>query len=201
MALPYCAVDDDTAADAGAQSGQHHTLAACAAAAPVLAQGGHVGVVAGLDRQAGQLAQGLMEVEHAPAQVDAAVDDAVVGDGTGHADADADDVLLADAVAFQAVIQGLCDIREDVLAVFDRAGRDLPMLQKVAHVGEEAELDGGAAHVCAESVFHRFHLFFPRLGPALCISDFIINHPKKKCYFFLKVILSFCAFCGNIRIG
>ena len=81
--------DDDPAADTGAQRDHDHIFKALAASAPLLAQSRHIGIVPDKDpgpvQEAGQL---LADVDHAPAQVDTAVDDTFPEDRTGHADTD-----------------------------------------------------------------------------------------------------------------
>lgn len=103
-------VHDEAAADTRTQRHHDHVLKAFAAALPGLAQSGHVGVVAGLHRQTRALAQFFMDIEPAPAQIHAAVDHALGGDGAGNADADAQHVLLVDAVGVQPLEAGFGNV-------------------------------------------------------------------------------------------
>lgn len=64
----------------------------------------------GLHRQTRALAQFFMDIEPAPAQIHAAVDHALGGDGAGNADADAQHVLLVDAVGVQPLEAGFGNV-------------------------------------------------------------------------------------------
>ena len=152
------AVPDEAAADAGAERHHQHGLAALAAAVVILAQGGDVRVVAGLDPQMGQRAQGLVEIEDAPVQVDAAVDVAEIVHRAGHADAHAQHVGLVHVVRGQTVLDRRRDVRQDRgTAVLD-AGRDLPFFDQASVFGKEAQLDGRAADVHSKRVFHEIQV-------------------------------------------
>ena len=66
-AVKKLAVHNNTAAYAGAKGNENHVFTAHAAAHPEFAQGGHVGVVACLNRQAGQAGEYVLNIEDAPA--------------------------------------------------------------------------------------------------------------------------------------
>ncbi len=145
----------DAAADAGAQGNEHHILRALAAALPVFAKGGHIGVVAGLHREARQAAEGLGDVEYPPAQVDTAVDHALGADGTGDADAQAQDGTGVDLVVRYVAADGRGDVGKNLGAAAGRHRGDFPLAQHFAGLVKIGDLDGGAAQVDAESVFHK----------------------------------------------
>ena len=128
--------------------------AAFSAAVVVLAQGRHVGVVACLVRQTGESAQGFVEVEHAPVQIDAAVHVPVVVHRAGDADPEADHVFFGQTATGQGFVNGPGDVGENGRAPALRPGGDLPFFQEAAFPGKQTELDRGAAHVHTECTFH-----------------------------------------------
>ena len=94
------AAQNNTAADAGTQSYQHHGLIALTAALPAFAQSSHSCVVTGHNSHIQQRLQSVLHAEMTPAQVITAGYDALVIDGTGNADTNAQDVLPADVIFF-----------------------------------------------------------------------------------------------------
>ena len=80
-AVKEIAFHHDAAAHAGAKGDKDHVVAALTAALPEFTQGGHVGVVARLHREACEGGQGVGDIEHTPAQVDAFVDNTLGIDG------------------------------------------------------------------------------------------------------------------------
>ena len=159
-AVEELAIDDDAAADAGAQGCEDHVLGALAAALPEFAQSGNVGVVTGLDGEAHQLGQSLGDVENAPAQVNTLVDHALAVDGTGHADAHADDGGLVNVLLVDELQDGGCDIGQDALAVVGHDGGDLPLVEHGAVFVKVGDLYSGAAQIHTEAVSH--FLFPPK---------------------------------------
>ena len=162
-------VDDDAAADTGAQGDKDGTAAAHAAALPEFAQGGAIGVVAGLDAQAGQTAQSLMEVENAPVEIDAAVDQAVVADRPRHTDAYASDVVFPNVPCVQNVLDRRSNVRQDCLTAVFRAAGDLLPLQKHARFVKQAQFYRCSSHIRAKAVFHIPFLLFCFPLYTLCI--------------------------------
>ena len=152
--VDHLAVNDDAAANTGAQSHEHNVLTATAAAHPAFTQSGHGGIVAGNHPEAGEAAQGLMDVEHAPTQVDALVHHAVVIHRTRHTDADAQNILVGDLVFVQVLHNGGGDVRQDQLAAVCGDRGDLPLVKHGAVFFKVSDLDGGAAQIHTKAVFH-----------------------------------------------
>ena len=153
-AVEELAFNDDAAADTGAQSGKDHVVAALAAALPEFAQSGNVCVVTGLYGETGELGQLLGDVEHTPAQVNALVHNALCVDGAGNADAQTQNVLGINAAAVDVMLHGSGDIGQDLRAVVFGDGGDLPLVDHGAVFVKVSDLDGGAAKVNAEAIFH-----------------------------------------------
>lgn len=99
------------------------------AALAAFAQSRHVGVVAGLDRQTGEAAQGLRQGEYAPAQIAAAVDHAVLVHRAGDTDAQPVQRLAAQLMPGAALFNGPGNVRQNVLPVFPGICGNLPFLQ------------------------------------------------------------------------
>ena len=144
----------DAAAHAGAQRDEDHVVTALAAALPEFAQRRHVGVVARLYGEAGQLGELLGNVEHIPAQIDAPVHHALGVDGAGNADAETQDIGIRDFAPGEKRPDGRRDIRQDPDAVIRRIRGDFPVFQHFSGFIKIGDLDGGAAEINAESVFH-----------------------------------------------
>ena len=138
-------VHNEAAAHAGAQGHHDHVLKAFAAALPGLTQSGHVGVVACLYRQTRALTQLFMDIEPAPAQIHAAVDHALGGDGAGDTDADAQHVLFVDAVGVQPFETGFGDVIQDAAAAVPGVRGNFPLVAGITLPVEERHFDGGAA--------------------------------------------------------
>ena len=101
-----------------------------------------------------------MEVENAPVEIDAAVDQAVVADRPRHTDAHAGDVVFPNVPCVQNVFDRRRDIRQDRLAAVFRAGRDLPPLKKYARFIKQAQFYRCSSHIRAKAVFHMRSLLF-----------------------------------------
>ena len=144
----------DAAAHAGAQRDEDHVVTALSAALPEFAQRRHVGVVARLYGEAGQLGQLLGDVEHIPAQIDTPVHHALCVDGTGDTDAETQNVGIRDFPFGQKGPDGRRDIRQYPDAVFRRIGGNFPFFQHFSGFIKIGDLDGGAAEIDAKSVFH-----------------------------------------------
>ena len=159
------AVDDDTAADTGAQRDHHRAAAALGTAHPDLAQRGHVGIVAHqhLDaiQQAGQLDGDVPLTPAAEVGADNG-HDAAVQHRAGHTDPHALHLLGSDAVFLHLVLHGLGQVPKDVFTCIGGVGGHLPLFQQSARRGEQAHLGRGAAQVDAECVLFHIHL------PLLC---------------------------------
>ena len=157
-AMEQIAADDDAAANTGAQGDKNHVLTAGTAALPVFAQGGNVGIIAGLYGKAGEVGQSLGNVEHAPAQIDALVDHTLAVNRTGHADTQAQNGFCGDAVLCQIVLDGSCDVGQDLCAAVCGDGGDFPLVQHGAQFVKVGDLHGGAAQIDAKTVFHEVYL-------------------------------------------
>ena len=164
------AVDDDAAADAGAQRDHDCAAAALGRTHPDLTQSSHVGVVAHQHlhavQQAGQLGR---DVPFAPAAKVGADDgdDAAVQHGAGDADADALHLLGGDLLLGHLGVDGVGQILEDALTGVGGVGGDFPLFQQSARGGEQSDLGRGAAEVDAECVFfHNSFTPFLRRSPA-----------------------------------
>ena len=144
----------DAAAHAGAQRDEDHVVTALSAALPEFAQRRHVGVVARLYGEAGQLGQLLGDVEHIPAQIDTPVHHALCVDGTGDTDAETQNVGIRDFPFGQKGPDRRRDIRQYPDAVFRRIGGNFPFFQHFSGFIKIGDLDGGAAEIDAKSVFH-----------------------------------------------
>ena len=169
-AVDDLAVDDDAAADAGAQRDHDCAAAALGGTHPDLTQSSHVGVVAHQHlhavQQAGQLGR---DVPLAPAAKVGADDgdDAAVQHGAGDADADALHLLGGDLLLGHLGVDGVGQILEDVLTGVGGVGGDFPLFQQSARGGEQSDLGRGAAEVDAECVFfHNSFTPFLRRSPA-----------------------------------
>ena len=86
-AVEQVALHDDAAAHTGTQGDEHHVITALAAALPEFAQGGHVGIVAGLYGEAREPAQFFGYIEDTPAQIDTLIHNALGVDRAGNAQA------------------------------------------------------------------------------------------------------------------
>ena len=152
------AIDDDTAAHAGAQRDHDGIFGTLGSAHPDLTQGGDVGVVAHQNFQAVQQAGELGgNIPLAPAAEVGADDgnDAGVQHRAGHANAHALYLLGLDALLFHLAQDGSGQIFQDVLACIGGVGGNFPLFQQSAGGGEQTDLGGGAAKVNAECVlFH-----------------------------------------------
>ncbi len=146
-------VKDDAAADARSERDEHDRAAAHAAAAPIFAQRGAVRVVPGAHGQSRQRTELLMDVEDAPIQVDAAVHDALGVHRAGHADADAQQLILGKAACRADLPHRLGNIRQDRLALVLGARRQLPLHEQRAVLVKKAQLDRCSADIGAKSVF------------------------------------------------
>ena len=153
-AVEQIALNDDAAANTGAQGDEYHVVAALAAALPEFAQSGHVGVIACLHGEAGEGRQGVRNIEHAPTQIDALVYNAFDVDGAGNADAEAQNVAVGNAVLGQIALDGRGDVRQDLAAAVGCNGGDFPLVQHFTGFVEISDLDGGAAQIDAKAVFH-----------------------------------------------
>ena len=160
-ALQNLTVQDNAAADAGAQGHKDHGAVALAAALPAFAQSRHIGVVAGLDGHAQQRPQRGLQVYHTPAQVDAVVNDALTADRAGNTDAGAQNVAFGDALSFHFLHNCFGDVGQDVLAVVRGIRGDLPLVQKIRVFIKKTQLHGGAAQVDTKTIFHKkdLHLY------------------------------------------
>ena len=166
-------IHDDAAAHAGAQGHEEHIVAALAAALPVFAQSRHVGIVARLHRETGEPRQILGDVEHAPAQVYAAVHNALAVDCAGHADADAQNVGCGNLMGSQILLDGSGDVRQNLIAAVCGDGGNLPLVEHGAVFVKIGDLDGGAAQINAKAVFHKGR-------PPNMLDVSIIHIPRKK---------------------
>ena len=146
------AVDNDTAAHAGAQRDHDDIAVALAAALPHLAQSRHIGVVASLGLHPGEGMQALLHIKYIPAQIDALEHRAVRAHGAGHADANAFHIQLGNVPLIQLVLHCLGNVRQDVGAVGLGTGGDFPAIQQISVGGEQPHLDGGAANVYAKRI-------------------------------------------------
>ena len=157
-AINDLAVDDDAAADAGAQRDHDRTAAALRRAHPDLAQRRHIGVVADEDPQAvqqtGQLGRNIPLTPAAEVGADDG-HHAGVQHGAGHTDAHALHLLGGDLLFGHLAPDGVGQIFKDVLTGVGGIGGHLPLFQQRAGGGEQADLRGGTAEVDAECVF--FH--------------------------------------------
>ena len=151
-------LNDDAAANAGAQGDEDHIFAALAAALPVFAHGGYVGIVAGLDGQTCEGPQLVADVEYPPAQVDAAVYHAAGVYGPGNANAQAQQGSVGDGVGTPIFVDRGRDIRQDLFAALCRHRGDLPGVQHGAVFVKVCDFHSGAAQVYAKAVFHRGYL-------------------------------------------
>ena len=152
------AVDDDTAAHAGAQRDHDGVLGTLGGAHPNLTQGSHIGVVTHQNFQAVQQAGELCgDVPLAPAAEVGADDghDAGIQHRAGHTDAHALHLLGLDALLVHLAQDGSGQVLQDVLACIGGVGGNLPFFQQCAGSGEQTDFGGGAAKVNAECVlFH-----------------------------------------------
>ena len=154
-AAQQLAFHNDTTANTGAQSSQHHIPAALAAALPELAHGSHIGIITCLHGEAGESFQLPGNVEPAPAQVHALIHSAIHIHRTGNADAKTDDGLSGDVIFTQVAFHCFCNVGQDLAAALGGVGRDLPLVEHSAVFVEICQLDGGAAKVNTKAVLHR----------------------------------------------
>ena len=181
------AADDDAAADTGPQRHHDDVFKALSAAAPLLAQRRHIGVIAGDDPDAAQESRQLLrDIEDTPAQVDAAVDHAVIQHGARNTDADAFYIVHTDAVLFQPLPDRIRNVREDQVTAIVLSGRDLPLLHKGPVIFEKAALDGRASDVDTECILLHAPLSFPAYDhsiycvPFSCVSFPVFRYLRSK---------------------
>ena len=156
------AVDDDTAAHAGAQCDHNGAAAALRCAHPDLAQCGHVGIVAYQHPDAAQqLAELNGHIAVAPAAQVCAYDgnDAGIQHRAGHAHAHTLDHIGSQAFFLHLLLHGGGQIFQDVCAGVRSVGGHFPFFQQLAVGGEQTDLGGGAAQVDAECIF--LHSIYP----------------------------------------
>ena len=173
------AVQDDAAAHAGAQGDKDHVFAALAAALPVFAESGHVGVVTGLHGEACEGLQLPGDVEDAPAQIDAAIDHAPAVHGAGHADTEAQNVLGVDILIQKIAPDRLGDVRENFLTAVLCVCGDLPLVQHGTGFVKISELDGSTAEIDTKSVFHWNHPFRVFIELLYMVQGQIASEPKE----------------------
>ena len=152
--VDHIAAYDDAAAHTGTQCGKDHVLTALTAALPAFAQCGNGSIVTCLHREAGELLQGLGDVEYTPAQIDTLVDNACVVDGTGDTDADTQNGLVGNTVFVQIGTDGCGNVRQDLLAAVGGHSGDLPLVQHRAVIIKVSDLDGGTAQIYTKTEFH-----------------------------------------------
>ena len=152
--MDQTAIDDDTATYAGAQSHEHHIPAALAAALPKFAQRSHIGIIAGLHREAGEAGQLFCHREHAPAQIDTLIDHTLAIHRAGHANAHAYDLAAVNAVFLQIAGNGRGNIRQDLRTAVGRHRGDLPLGQHRAHFIKIRDLHGGSAQIDTKTIAH-----------------------------------------------
>src|SRR5581483_2697554 len=141
-------IDDDAAADTGADGEVDHVGDAAARAEAVLAEGGEVSVVAGADGQVAEGGQAVGEGQVFPAgQVGGLVDDAAPGvDGAGCDDANAHRAR-AGGRAGDGMKDGVGDAREDHIWPGGRVGGVDRVGDQVALAADEAHAEARAAQV------------------------------------------------------
>ena len=157
-AVEQAAADDDAAADTGAQRHKDHVFAAGTAALPVFTQSGNVGIVAGLYGEAGEGRQGFGNIKHAPAQVDALVDNTLAVNRAGNTDSQTQDGCGINAVLFQIALYRGCDVRQNLLTGVCGDSGNFPLVQHGAQFIKVGKLHGGAAQINAKTVFHEVYL-------------------------------------------
>ena len=155
-AINDLAVDDDTAAHAGAQRDHDRAAAALGGTHPDLAQSGHVGIVAHQNLDAAQhTAKLFSHIVFAPAAEVCTDDghDAAVQNRAGHAHAHALYLLSGKAFFLHLALHGSGQIFQNVLTGVGGVGGNFPLFQQFAGGLEQADLGGGAAQIDAECVF------------------------------------------------
>ena len=120
--MEQIAADDDTTANAGAQSHKNHVFTACAAALPIFTQSGNIGIVASFYRESGERRQSLGNVKNTPTQIDTFIDNTLTIHGAGNTNAQTQDGFGCDIVLIQIILNRICDIRQNLCAVIFSIG-------------------------------------------------------------------------------
>ncbi len=162
--LPACAgrschhlsVDDDAAADTCAERGEHHVGTALSAAAPHLAERRHIRVISGFHRHLQHPAERLVDVDHAPAEIDCLMYDAIIVHRSRNTDPDSCDFLLRDVLLRRLIEDRLCDIGENLAAVLLFSGRYLPLLEHVPLRVEQSDLYRCSTQVHTKTILAHF---------------------------------------------
>ena len=147
-------VHDNAAADTGTQGDHDHGVTALSAALPAFAQCCHGSIVTGNHFESQQRLQSVLDAEVAPAQVDAACHNAMLIHSAGNTDTGTQDALFGNALFLHILVDRLCNIRQNVLAVFRGVGGDFPLVEHSACFVKVGQLHRGAAQVDTKSVFH-----------------------------------------------
>ena len=158
------AVENDAASASGAKGDHHQVLIPGSAAPPLLAQSGHVRVVARPDRK-GQLLRELpLHIEDAPAQVDTLADGSVRQNRTGNAKAHALDVSDLQIFLGDFSADGGRNVFQDEPTAVLQTGGNLPAFQQGPRHLQKPDLDRGPSHVDAKAIL--FHdMSFPVRNP------------------------------------
>ena len=161
-----CAIEDfavchKAAADPGADSHHQHRAAAFAAAVKIFSECGNIGIVARLDGESCQCAESIVQIEHAPAEIDTAVDISFVIHRSRHTDPDPGHQIVCNAVCSQTIPCNIRDIRQNCRTAVYRACGKLPLFYQNAVLPKQSEFDGGSSAIDSKSVFHiPFSCFF-----------------------------------------
>ena len=125
--------DNDAAADARAERDHNYVVMSLSATVPLLAKSRDIGVIGHFNGNAAQqIGQLAADIQDAPSEVDAFIDNSALYDRSGNADAHTFDVFHGQVMLFKFLLDCLGDVRKDVLAVVFRSGGDLPVLNELA---------------------------------------------------------------------
>ena len=147
--------DDDTASDTGAKGHKDHVLAACAAALPVFAQSSNIGIITSLYRETGESGQGISNVEYAPTQVDALVDNPLTINGTGNTNAQTQNGLRCNIALAQIILHRSCDVRQDLCAIVGGNSGNFPLIQHRSVFVEIGQFYSCSAQINTKTISHK----------------------------------------------
>ena len=154
-AVKQTSLNDDAAANAGTKGDKDHVITVLSAALPVLTQSCHIGIVTGLHRETGEFTQGLGNVEHAPTQIYALIDNALAVHRPGNANTDSHDGAALHVILLHILLNRCGNVGQNLLSATGGDGGNLPLSQHGAIDVKICDLDGGSAQIYAKSVFHR----------------------------------------------
>ena len=146
------AILNDTAADTGSQRQQNQALIAAACTLPLFAQCRNVCVIGGIYRQICEGSQLLGNIHNSPAQIDTAIDRAILQNRTRHADANTGNICMLDLMLLLCSLNCSGNITQNIDTTVFRSGFDFPFVQPAGGLVIQAKLYRCAAHINAKII-------------------------------------------------